>query len=897
MGCEVLLANERGERKATGSYYTPDYIVDYIVRQTLGPVLDGRQTAFAAAMDRIAEMRGRLAKTLDAGANRQLRSQLAGAERDAAEAFLGIKVCDPAMGSGHFLVNAVDFLTDGIILRMQAYHDSHAGVPWEWNPIRQTVERVRGEIVGEMARQGIGLDAARLDDTSLLTRLVLKRCIYGVDLNPMAVELAKLSLWLHSFTVGAPLSFLDHHLRWGNSLIGSDVRTVEAAIAATDSGQMALWGGPFAGLLALTTTMLEIAGRADTTLADVRQSADEFAAMQAALTPYKQALDLWVSQWFDEGRKTKDHGAAFEFMTVHGADVLPALRGERALAEKYETAIERARVLWAEKRFFHWDLEFPEVFVDLARRDWAENPGFDAVIGNPPYDELSEDARGQRIDEMVYLQAIPQFASALGYRINLYRLFISKALSVIREGGWHSFIVPLSLLADRFTYSLRKALLESVRIHNVEQFPQKDDPHDRVFFDAKLSTCVYVIEKALPEDHSLGVRTHSGREIIDSSPRYSAPQASISRFDSDNLSIPGVGQQSWDLILRLAVDTRFTRLGEMAKALPGELMINRQFEPYLTDAVNGEEIIRGSHIGMYAIVEPKQGEALYLNRIKFLAEHTESAKAQHHQARRVIYQRYAAIDNYRRLIATILPAGFFCSHTVGYLQIIERDIELGFLVALLNSKLLDWRFNLTSTNNNVNGYEVEALPTRRIAFTAPAADRARYAEEGRRLYEQCGATGDAAPVLGFVEHHLVQGQSDVVHDILSFLAEQMIAMNKAKQAEVKGFLAWLAREIGAPIDTLNNKTVLQNYLGAYQKGESHATLEELLAVLRQNRRKLTVDPSARAFQERLQAEHGASLAKLLPLKARLAATDRLIDQAVYKLYGLTDDEITIVEGR
>ena len=81
-----------------------------------------------------------------------------------------------------------------------------------------------------MARQGIAIDPARLDDTALLTRLVMKRCIYGVDLNPLAVELAKLSLWLHSFTVGAPLSFLDHHLRWGNSLIGADVRTVERAM-------------------------------------------------------------------------------------------------------------------------------------------------------------------------------------------------------------------------------------------------------------------------------------------------------------------------------------------------------------------------------------------------------------------------------------------------------------------------------------------------------------------------------------------------------------------------------------------------------------------------------------------------------------------------------------------
>ncbi|MGB2773759.1 MAG: restriction endonuclease, partial [Anaerolineae bacterium] len=168
-----------------------------------------------------------------------------------------------------------------------------------------------------------------------------------------------------------------------------------------------------------------------------------------------------------------------------------------------------------------------------------------------------------------------------------------------------------------------------------------------------------------------------------------------------------------------------------------------------------------------------------------------------------------------------------------------------------------------------------------------------------------GATGDPAPLLAFVDAHLSpsnqlpasSNRSDVVHDLLAFLAEQMIAMNKAKQIEVRGFLAWLAREIGAPIDALNNKTTLQNYLGDYQKGESHATLEDLLAVLRQNRRKLTVDPSARAFQERLQAEHAASLAKLLPLKARLAATDRLIDQAVYTLYGLTDDEIAIVEGR
>ncbi|MFN3763843.1 MAG: restriction endonuclease, partial [Anaerolineae bacterium] len=183
---KVELVTDRGERKATGSYYTPDYIVNYIVQHTLGPILDERAPVFRTAMDRCADLRRRLERTSDPSTIRLLREQLDEAEREAREAFLSIKVCDPAMGSGHFLVNAVDFLTDGIIQRMQAYHDDHPDVPWEWNPIQRLVGRVREEILEEMARQGVEVDRARLDDTAILTRLVMKRCIYGVDLNRMA---------------------------------------------------------------------------------------------------------------------------------------------------------------------------------------------------------------------------------------------------------------------------------------------------------------------------------------------------------------------------------------------------------------------------------------------------------------------------------------------------------------------------------------------------------------------------------------------------------------------------------------------------------------------------------------------------------------------------------------
>jgi hypothetical protein len=139
-------------------------------------------------------------------------------------------------------------------------------------------------------------------------------------------------------------------------------------------------------------------------------------------------------------------------------------------------------------------------------------------------------------------------------------------------------------------------------------------------------------------------------------------------------------------------------------------------------------------------------------------------------------------------------------------------------------------------------------------------------------------------------------QSDAVHDLLAHLAEQMITMNKEKQAEVEGFLNWLEREIGASIDDLTGKTTVRNYQGDYQKREAHLTLEELLDILRNNSHRLGMDPTGRAFQERLEQEYRDSLEKLLPLKAHLAATDHLIDLIVYRLYGLTEEEVAVVKG-
>ena len=147
-------------------------------------------------------------------------------------------------------------------------------------------------------------------------------------------------------------------------------------------------------------------------------------------------------------------------------------------------------------------------------------------------------------------------------------------------------------------------------------------------------------------------------------------------------------------------------------------------------------------------------------------------------------------------------------------------------------------------------------------------------------------------------------QSDVVHDLLAFLAEQMIELNKEKQAKIKEFLEWLEAELevkpdkkgNTGIEALTGKTKLKNYLGDYQKGEEALPFDEIWAILRKNKSRIERSLSPSFMQEVKQA-YEESLRNLHPIKEKLRLTDNLIDQIVYRLYGLTEDEMQVVEDR
>jgi len=240
-----------------------------------------------------------------------------------------------------------------------------------------------------------------------------------------------------------------------------------------------------------------------------------------------------------------------------------------------------------------------------------------------------------------------------------------------------------------------------------------------------------------------------------------------------------------------------------------------------------------------------------------------------------------------------------------------------FCLALLNSALgFLWARNILSAlRGGFLEYRAQSMvkfPIHRIAFTTPKEERARLVEEGKRLYQEFLGTKDPIPILDLVERCLpkddegnfsqAEEKSDVVHDLLAFLAERMIELNREKQEKVKEFLEWLEAELEVKpdkkgdtgIDALAGKTKLRNFLGDYQKGEEALPFDELWAILRGNKNRIKRNLSP-AFMHDVKQAYEESLTDLIPIKERLRLTDALIDQIVYRLYGLTEEEIGIVE--
>lgn len=875
-GESVHLENDRGERKATGSYYTPDYIVKYIVSHTLKPILEQRAQQFGDVMTEIATRRQESSDRRLGNLSQQgLEKELQRLEKKAIATLLDLKLCDPAMGSGHFLVEAVDYLTDELIQILNLYPED--------NPVLTMLETTRQNIIDNLRQQGIILDSPTLEPTQLLQRVVMKRCIYGVDINPMAVELAKVSLWLHSFTVGAPLSFLDHHLRCGNSLIGTTAKDAEAAMIEEEGGQLTLLTGPFVGLLRAAEIMRGISTLSDATFAEVEASEQLFRDFDSQAKPYKRLLDVFLSRFF--GVKT-----AIEFLQRYGGNI-SAINWDK-LPRSDQGILDQAASLYKSKRFFHWDLEFPEVFIDLDSASWKDNPGFDAVIGNPPYGSPFNN------NEITYFK---ESYHCISYRVESYVAFMEKTFNFLIElGGVVSLIVPDNWMYLDFTENLRIHFLKNGIIKNIVALPRT------VFKSATVDTTIYVIQKnPNSQSHETLVTTFLKKDVINEISNSNTKQLLRNQdywlsfhehiinpylSSSELVILDKINDCSNDLKQITAINYGL-KAYQKGKGHPPQTTEVMEIKPFTNNNKVDESyapFFEGQSIQRYSI------DWYHNNWIKWGKWLAEPRNKELFCQDRLLFRK--VVDS--RLLGCFYQEEAY-SNTLLYVVKLKDSVNynLKSLLAILNSKLTGFVFRKKFAIQEEDTFpqilldDFASIPIRKISFNTKSDRRQQSLEKLIKSYQE------KQEILKEIEEHIRREETDIVHDILAYLAEQMIEINREKQKEIKSFLRYLERIIGSAIDNLTNKSKIQNYLGDYQKSEPHLSCDQLWEILKKNKKKITVNLLDRQIQETLEKEYQTSLDKLLPLKQQLSATDELIDIIVYKLYGLSEEEIKIIEGR
>jgi hypothetical protein len=646
-----MLRRGSGLRKATGTFYTPQPLAHYLVRRTLAPLVHN------APPERI----------------------------------LDLKVVDPAMGSGAFLVAACEYLAaayESALVRSGSCHPTDLGP----------------------------------SDQAAIRRTVAERCLYGVDSNPMAVQLARLSLWLTTLAADRPLTFLDHHLQTGDSLVGAwlaNLRRPPAARRTRHHETLPLFDTALLGEALRDTVPGRFAlalGPADT-VHQVREKERLLAALSrrdGSLSRWKRVADLWCAARYDpQGAPTSAFGDL--------SDAILADTG--ALPHSVaRPLLRRAEDVAADRRFFHWELEFPEVFFDRQGARLAA-AGFDAVLGNPPWDVI--DARDSTRLEAGALVRFTRdsgvYASQSDGHANRYQLFLERALHLARRGGRLGLVLPSGVVADHGSARLRRALFTQSDVDAIVGF----DNRSGVFPIHRSVRFVLLTATRGQPTHEiacrLGERNAAALESADADtnerffPVRVTPSL-LERLTGADLALP---ELTTPLDLRIAerAAALFPTLSEPAGwgARFGRELNATDDRGCFQKGGTGLPVLEGKHLEPFGC---RVDEA----RWTIARKQADRLLGERHRRWRLGYRDVASATNRTTLIAAMVPPDVVTTHTIFCLRTPLRRHLQHLLCGLFNCLVVNYLVRLRVTTH-VTTAIVERLPI-------PTVDRlGGYADE------------------------------------------------------------------------------------------------------------------------------------------------------------------------
>lgn len=701
---------------------------------------------------------------------------------EAAKLLFDFYVLDPACGSAHFLVEVVDELADQIATFLA----------------RTPLPSVRAELEGLRASAGRTYGVA-IEDSALLKRLVLKRSVFGIDLSPMGAEIAKVSLWLASFVPGLSLAYLDHNIQEGNSLIGvarpEDVRQPGAEV-----GQSAMFGDALGdAILAAASKAAELRRIEDRSPEEVQESIDVHRALRREVADAERVLDLWTA----------------EPLGLAGARDAALTNGGEILDGQPSLLAEQAGKLAAEHHFLHWPLAFAEAFA-------RDRPGFDVVVGNPPWEEVNVEELGffarykpgiRSLSERrrkVAVEALrverPELETKLererkslamtrsalvpanGYppmpgNADLYKFFCQRYRALLREGGMLGVVLPRSVFVAKGSAGFRQWLFDNAAPRRIDFILNSG----RWAFDAEPRYTIALLAAqrvAADPDAKIDVAGVAASDT-EFARQSDSPGLGIGRSAlGPALEVPLLpDQDAADLLTKLRRGEPFPFGGGRWRCFPVQGDLNETTDAHFWEgARSGLPLWKGGSFDQFdpngaderrcpesaelraKIEKPRPGSG------SLLAEAVPTATRHEAVIRELARPRLAFRDvsratDTRTVRACIVPADCLLTNKAPYLAFLDEDpANQAACLGLMNSFVFDWQAR-RFVETNLNFFVLEGLRLPRLdddSFAALVRTAGRLSCVDDRFAALAEQLGVECGELGDDEADLVWAELDAV---------------------------------------------------------------------------------------------------------------------------------------
>lgn len=646
-----------------GSFYTPSVITEYMCMKSVEKaVIDHINIEKHWNCKDLFEIKANMGMTLaDAKEINRLINE--------------VKICDISVGSGHFLVSALNRI---IAIKKQL------GVLFKHGKDELLTEYdidVIDDILSVYDGQG---KSFHYDKNNVLSQLVqetlfnekrtiIENCLFGVDLNSKAVAICQLRLWIellknayYKNEVMETLPNIDINIKSGNSLINKLNFAIGSKI-----GQ---------GGVELEKNTQKLINQYKKLVAAYRGVSDK--SVKAEIRKNIESIKANLHSIYNQISFSVNKN--MEIVFDYGSD-----------SSIYRDA-------------FEWAIEFPELLDEK-----GVFTGFDCIIGNPPYGLLNK-KQNQNTSISVapelldYYKTSKVYEWAKGGVLNIYRMFICRCFSLLKNDGHCCLIFPLAFMGDATNSKIRQFVMENTQVDFIEAFPERDIESKRVFKEVKMSVCILgATKRKVPSSYKFSVRIHRDKYVDDNNEAMFISYDEIKAIDNKYLSIPLIRQHELSIFLKMTNECK--RMSEISKCYTGEIDISLHSE-FITNSSSDHSMLRGAQVQKYYITNDiSQGDILFLKADGYL-DKNKGEKSQHHNRRRIVMQGITGVNEKWRLKMTMAQPPYFCANSVNYLIPDMTDDFDYFILGILNSKLLNWYFAKLSTNSNVNGYEIDGLP-------------------------------------------------------------------------------------------------------------------------------------------------------------------------------------------